>query len=176
MTEREKDLYFKEIFQRNYEKLFLYALYLIGNGEEARDIVSDVFRSLLENLKVVLLSKVDSWLFVTTKSRCIDCIRHRKHINVFAKYYLENNDVNAFTLDCYDERLDTIIEIINQLPDKTRHIMELCYLEDMTYKEAGELLNLKPSGVKKHILKGLQYIREHFHVSYKKGKEPKYSD
>ena len=173
MTEQEKDLYFKEIFKRNYEKLFLYALYIVGNDEDARDIVSDVFRKLLENLPVVMLSQVDSWLFITTKSRCIDMIRHRKHVSEFAKYYLESNDVNASTLSSYDERLDAIIEVISTLPEKTRSVMELCYLENLTYKEAGDMLGLKPSGVKKHILKGLQAIRERFNVSYKKGQEPK---
>ena len=156
MTEQEKELYFKEIFKRNYQKLFLYALYLTGDEEEARDIVSDVFRRLLENLQTVLLSSVDSWLFVTTKTRCLDWVRHQKCVHNFAKYYIEQDDVNVNTFDEYDERLDGVLTIMLQLPEKTRRVMELCYLEDMSYKETGEMMGLQASGVKKHILKGLQ--------------------
>lgn len=173
MTEQEKEQYFKEIFKRNYQKLFLYALYLVGSEEDARDIVSDVFRKLLENYPSVLISKVDSWLFIATKTRCIDITRHRKRNQDFIKYYLEHNDVTESTFDTYDQRLDAIIEVIGQLPEKTKHVMEFCYLEDMTYKEAGELLGLQPSGVKKHVLKGLQTIRERFNIDYKKGQAPK---
>ena len=173
MTESEKNLHFQEIFKRNYQKLFLYALYLTGNEEDARDVVGDVFRRVLENYHGVLLSQVDSYLFTATKSHCIDLIRHRKRTHEFVKYYNGQNDLDEQTFESYDQRLDDILETIHAMPEKTRRVMELCYLEDMTYKEAGELVGLAPSGIKKHILKGLQTIRQKFNVNYKKGAAPK---
>ena len=176
MTEQEKELYFKEIFKRNYKKLFLYALYMTGNQEEARDIISDVFRKFLETYHTILYSSVDSWLFITTKTRCIDWMRRQKRVHEFAKYYVVQNDVSENTLDEYDQRLETVLQVMGTLPEKTRRVMELCYLEEMSYKETGEVMGLQPNGVKKHIMKGLQAIRSYFNVDYKKGQGPKELD
>ena len=173
MTEREKDLYFKDIFKRNYQKLFLYALYMTSNEEDARDIVGEVFRKVLENYQNVELDYADFYLFISTKSQSIDFIRHRKRNTDMMKHYIEDTDVNEYNLDSYNQRLDDILEVIHTMPEKTQHIMKLCYLEDMTYKEVGEVTGLAPSGVKKHILKGLRTIREKFNVNYKKGQAPK---
>lgn len=172
MTEREKISYFKEIFKRNYQRLFLYALYMTSNDEDARDIVGEVFRKVLENYERIALDNIDSYLFISTKSQSIDFIRHRKRNTEMMKYFLEHNEVNERSFDSYNEKLDAILEVIHTMPDKTQQIMKLCYLEDMTYKEVGELTGLAPSGVKKHILKGLKTIREKFNVNYKKGKAP----
>ena len=68
-----------------------------------------------------------------------------------------------------EERIKMIMAIIDKLPPLTQKVMELCYIEKKRYRETAEILGLSESGVRKHIMKGLDTIRKHFSVRYKKG-------
>lgn len=46
------------------------------------------------------------------------------------------------------------------LPETTRTIFSLCFVEHMKYAEAAEQLHVSLSTIKKHIVRALKLIRE----------------
>lgn len=68
-----------------------------------------------------------------------------------------------------EARIVTIMRLIEEMPSLTRTVMEQCYVYKKMYREVAQLTGLSESGVRKHVMKGLNIIREHFSVKYKKG-------
>lgn len=168
MTAKERDLHFECLFKDNYQRLYTYATFMIGDAEHARDLLGDVFERLWKSYLTVEIESAADWLFLCTRNKCIDSIRHQQVRRDYAESIKQQvTDISEW--ETYDERLDIINKLIKEMPAQTKFAMEQCYLMERTYKEVGGIMGLSESGVKKHIMKGLQIIREYFSVKYKKG-------
>jgi RNA polymerase sigma factor for flagellar operon FliA len=61
--------------------------------------------------------------------------------------YLIDNDDNALTLTRLKELKEGVARAIEQLPEKEKLVISLYYLEELTMKEAGKVLNITESRV-----------------------------
>jgi RNA polymerase sigma factor for flagellar operon FliA len=61
--------------------------------------------------------------------------------------YLIDNDDNALTLTRLKELKDAVARFIEQLPEKEKLVISLYYLEELTMKETGKVLNITESRV-----------------------------
>jgi len=61
--------------------------------------------------------------------------------------YLVNNDDDALTLTRLKELKEAVARAIEQLPEKEKLVISLYYLEELTMKEAGKVLNITESRV-----------------------------
>jgi RNA polymerase sigma factor for flagellar operon FliA len=61
--------------------------------------------------------------------------------------YLVNNDDDALTLTRLRELKEAVARAIEQLPEKERLVISLYYLEELTMKETGKVLNITESRV-----------------------------
>jgi RNA polymerase sigma factor for flagellar operon FliA len=61
--------------------------------------------------------------------------------------YLIGNDDNALTLTKLKELKEAVARAIEQLPEKEKLVISLYYLEELTMKEAGKVLNITESRV-----------------------------
>lgn len=53
--------------------------------------------------------------------------------------------------------------MLDLLPDTTRHVLEECYLNHKKYREVADEMNVCQETVKRHIIKALKLLREHYH-------------
>jgi RNA polymerase sigma factor for flagellar operon FliA len=61
--------------------------------------------------------------------------------------YLIDNDDNALTLTRLKELKEAVARAIEQLPEKEKLVISLYYLEELTMKETGKVLNITESRV-----------------------------
>jgi RNA polymerase sigma factor for flagellar operon FliA len=61
--------------------------------------------------------------------------------------YLIDNDDNALTLTRLKELKEAVAKAIEQLPEKEKLVISLYYLEELTMKETGKVLNITESRV-----------------------------
>lgn len=72
------DIKIADLYRENRYKLFIHANNLINDEENAKDIVNDVFCSILENENLKENSDdILPLLFVMVKNKCIDFLRHK---------------------------------------------------------------------------------------------------
>ncbi len=113
-----------------------------------------------------------TYMYTHLQRLCIDYLRKQERTESNKQSYLsEVRNWNGAEDREKEERIKTIMRLIEQMPPQTRSIMEQCYLEKKTYREVALLTGLTESGVRKHIMKGLNTIREYFSVNYKKGEK-----
>lgn len=161
---------FEQFFKDYYSCLYYYALRYIPDEEVCKDLVSDSFHHLWENIDTFRPDTALTYMYTHVRYLCIDYIRHSNmaeaHIPSYLTMLREWNDDDRHESE---ERILTIMHLIEEMPENTRFVMEQCYLHKKKYCEVAEMMGVTESAVRKHIMKGLNLIRTHFSVKYKKG-------
>lgn len=147
------------LFRRHYERMFLTARTLLRNPEEARDVVSDVFAELMESRQTLDMTRVESYLLVSVRNKCLNIVSHRMVVE------RGNQQITKETVDeDYSELpLDDILNYIDQqLTPQTRTIMMKRYGENLKYDEISEDLGISRIAVYKHITQALTKLKKQF--------------
>jgi RNA polymerase sigma-70 factor, ECF subfamily len=150
-------------FQRFYAPLTAFARSRTGVKEIAEEIVQNIFVQLWTG-RESLKSKTDlkSYLFLAVKNDCYDFARHRKVEQKYLDYLKENQEEGIEFFDSLvDEDFQKLInDAYNSLPEQCRNIFYMSRLEDMTYKEIAEKLNISVKTVENQIGKALKIVRQ----------------
>ena len=152
---------FDRIFHENYSRLYLYAFHITGDAEVSRDIVSDVFTGLWNQMGRIDEKTLRAYLLTAVRNRCTDHLRTCLLDKRYEEYYLDT--ATELYTDDYEERAEEdrlIRRMLESLPPLTADILERCYLERKTYAESAALLGISPETVKKHIIKALRTLKK----------------
>lgn len=151
-------LEFKEFFEKYFPSLCLFAGNLIKDSNQAKDIVQEVFIKAWDSDYNFESDKAfRAFLYLSTKNRCIDYLRRRKHTNLdIVIKEIDNNYLDEIVREEVFRMLDIIIE---QLPDQKKKIIELS-LKGMGNLEISRELNISVNTVKTHKLKAYNTIRD----------------
>lgn len=152
---------FGHFFKSYYGRLYYYALQLLKDEEASRDIVSGVFAHVWENFDSYDMQTLPAFLLKTVKNKCLDYLRHTAVHAQYADYYLHAVDQCYEDNDIQKERQRQVEEMLDLLPDTTRHVLEECYLNHKKYREVADDMNVCQETVKRHIIKALKLLREH---------------
>ena len=91
------------IYREHWQKLYIHAYNLLNDEESAKDVVNDVFCSVLEsNERLTTEEDLLPLFFVMVRNRCIDQIRHQNVVHKNAERYLMTYLVNT-TISHHDE-------------------------------------------------------------------------
>lgn len=136
------------------DKLFRYALRIIGNSFEAEDIVQEVFIKVWKKKDQFLgITNKEAWCMTMTRNLAIDKKRAKR---------VQTSDIDSFfhiadkgaRPDAATESNDTvklIKSIIGQLPDKQKNILHLRDVEGYTYQEISDITGYKVAQVKVYL-------------------------
>jgi RNA polymerase sigma-70 factor (ECF subfamily) len=148
---REKDSErYGEVIERYQTKLFIYLYRLVGDREEAEDLLQDVFIKAYRNLNSFdATRKFSSWIYRIAHNEAVNHIK-RKSLKRFipwesitaSKDKLEMSSV-AEGVDKVWMRKETSKEVddaIKKLPFKYRQVLVLRYYSEKSYEEISEIL------------------------------------
>ena len=168
-TEDSNKKAFEAFFKESYSTLYYYALHLIPEEETCKDIVGESFFYLWQHIREFRPESALTYMYTHVHHLCIDHIRNTKRRAAHTVSYLRMlQEWNTDERRESERRIATIMELIAHMPPLTRTVMEKCYIEKKMYREVAQEVNLTESGVRKHVMKGLDIIRQHFSVKYKK--------
>ncbi len=155
---------FEDIFKLHFRSLCFYAMSFTKDDEVARDIVHDVFMGVWDRrLDIDFEKPIYPYLVSLTRNRTLNYLEHMKvegkHISrqqVLGELYETMNDGG------YEELVNRIIARMEQLPERCREVMYLCFVECKKHKEIAEELNISITTVRTHIAIGLKLLRKDF--------------
>lgn len=134
----------------------------------AEDIVHDVFLKLWDR-QVFLLPEADikKILYVAVRNACIDQLRR---VNLEQEYVDKRViQLKLDELDFYEDSdelfmrkdlLDLLQKKIDELPERSREIFRMSYLEGMKAAEIAEQLKLSVRTVENHLYRALVALRK----------------
>lgn len=161
MAHHEKDIHnelysdsFEALFSRYARGLVVYAREFLPSGEEAEDMVHDVFVSLWDKMDSLSVDTAKAYLFRATRNRCLDYLSHLKVKSRYQESILKEKDLSGVQdIDLYVEtELKSYIEsAIDCLPPQRKKIFRMNKMEGMPAHEIAVELNLSQRTVEKHI-------------------------
>ncbi len=153
------------LFKTHYAAMFRLAMSLLYDEDESKDVVSDVFASLLGGGLAIRSDNARGFLLTCVRNSCINVIRHKQMRERFMKLYsnraepLADGPDDSLTLAELREYVD------NNLPPLSRRIFTLRFLHDMTYQQVAEAVGVSRVTVHHHLSQSLEKINTYFNNS-----------
>lgn len=164
--ELENKVVFEGLFNNYYDRLYIHALGIVKEKEDAQDIIQDVFCSFWENIgKYDLSINILPLLYKIVHTRCIDFIRHLNAEQNYISSHLvtsdtESNEDVEYDFADYQDRMNRVNNEIKKLPPQTRRAFVEAVLHEKSYQEVAELLHIQPSTVKTHVSRAYKALRK----------------
>ena len=158
MTKSELEI----LFKTHYAAMFRLAVSLLYDADEARDVVSDVFASLLDGGLAIRSDNARGFLLTCVRHGCINVIRHKQMRERFIKLYSTRVEPLADGPDDSVMLAELRDYIENNLPPLSRRIFTLRYLQDMTCQQVAEAVGVSRVTVHHHLSQSLEKINAFF--------------
>lgn len=154
---------FESHFRTYFCQLYRLANSMLGDAEESRDIVHEVFARLWESQPMIEPGKMRDYLMRATCNHCLNLIKHKDRFDALRATYV-NELKNSLQRDDFDRELWAQIQhfIQTEIPPRTQQAMNLCFGEGMSYKEAASRMGVSTDAINKHIVIGLRLLRDKF--------------
>lgn len=152
---------YKQCFFDYFDSLFHYALTIVKNNAEAKDIVQTVFVKLWEKRSEVnLATSARSYLYTSVYRLCLNNVRDRKtreghHENMVTKEWTSNRNPAE-----EKETRERIQRAINSLPPKCKEVFNKSRGEGKKYAEIATEMGISIKTVEVQMGKALKHLRE----------------
>ena len=163
---------YEEIVEIYKDKVFQLCFRMLGNRHEAEDMAQEAFVRAYVNIHTFNTDlKFSTWLYRIATNLCIDRIRKKK-----PDYYLDAEVAGTDGLNMYSqiasdiespedqveslELHDIIQREITKLPEKYRTVIVLKYIEELSLKEIGKVLDMPIGTIKTRIHRGREALRK----------------
>ena len=161
MTKSELEI----LFKTHYTAMYRLAMSLLYDADEARDVVSDIFSSLLDGGMAIRSDNARGFLLTCVRNSCISVIRHKHMRERFIKLYSTSAEPQDSGPDDSMMLAELRDYIDNQLPPLSRRIFALRYLQDMTCQQVAEAVGVSRVTVHHHLSQSLEKIKAYFNNS-----------
>ncbi len=147
----------EELFRTHYAAMHRLAMLILRDEDAARDIVHDVFESLLASCRTDVS---DRYLLRAVRNRCLNHLRNlttRERIRQF--YALDEQEISDE--DWPDDETVALIHstVANCLTEDCRRVVELRFTDGKSYKEISAILDISEVAVYKHLRHAIDVLR-----------------
>ena len=152
----------EQLFRQNYSEMNHLARVLLGDDEEAEDVVQDIFLRVARN---DIPPKSDNYLLVAVRNACLNRIRQKQLHEKVRNLLPIDADADFQPIDKERERLEDIAAFVNeQMEEPHRSIIHLRFDEDLTIADIARRLGLNPNTTYKYLAQCMEHIRQHFNI------------
>jgi len=154
---------FENVVNAHYEPLYRFALSLARSEADACDLVQQTFcRWAVKGGQLRDKSKAKSWLFTTLHR---EFLGQRRHDDRFPKVEISSVDDGEFAAQPFSEsKMDgaNVLSALQQLDETYRAPLVLFYLEEHSYRDIAEILEIPIGTVMSRISRGKNLLRKQF--------------
>ncbi|MBR0049477.1 MAG: sigma-70 family RNA polymerase sigma factor [Prevotella sp.] len=150
----------KQLFMQHYAKMLRVARTILYDEQESKDVVSDIFVSLLDKGTVLMPDTAEGYLLTSVRNRCFKRIRHE-----LVKLQMEKAVATEqlSDIDNDDERLACIDEFVAcRMSEQEQRIFRCRFTHGFSYEEIADAEGISRVAVWKHLSHVLNEIRNHF--------------
>jgi RNA polymerase sigma-70 factor (ECF subfamily) len=155
MTDKRE---FERIFKQYYGGMFRLARKMLGDDQESKDMVSDVFTQLLNSHTDLHSDTLQSYLLTSVRNRCLNLLVHkqREQAAIVDLRTGENDNTEQEQLDMLHRYID------DHMPEMTQRILRLRYQQGMKYREIADELKVSEVTVFHHLSQSLKELKDYF--------------
>ena len=163
---------FEELLLRYQGQIYNLCLRMTANADDAADITQEAFLKVWKNLdKFHFDSSFSTWLYRIASNCCLDFLRSQKR-RPTVSLTVENEDEEEQELDIPDaaplpeeqailhEEKEQIKLAMSLLDEEQRQILTLRVVNDLSYTEISEILDMKEGTVKSRLSRARENLRK----------------
>ena len=149
---------------------------MVQNAADQEDICQDVFLKVYQNLKGFQFeSKLSTWIAKIAYNACLSFLE-KKRVPLFNDLMPEEKSIETVS-DCSyspDQAVEgkeasaLLRTEIGKMPVHYRTILTLYHLDQMSYKEIGETMELPEGTVKSHLFRARKLLKERLLAKYRR--------
>lgn len=161
---------FRILFDKYRQPLYYHVLKLVRDKEIIEDLLQEIFLKAFDNIASFNPEYAFStWLYRITTNHSIDFLRKKKLKTLSLDEPIQTKDGNM-SIEIEDEsstaddlvmrkqRARILKEALDSLPDKYRDIIRMRHIDELSYQEIAELLDLPLGTVKAHIFRARELL------------------
>ena len=150
------------LYQLYGDKIFRYTYRMLGNRTDAEDATAETFlRVVRRSAELRADGAFRTWLFRIARNLCIDRMRQHKLLELPAEAHYTGTEARSALKVTVQQALD-------DLPEEYRQPLILCDLEDISAKEAAEILDISVPALKSRLYRGRRALRDRLGGSLEK--------
>ena len=144
------------------DKVFRLAKRLLVSTEEAEDATQELYFKLWKSkAKLKEYKSIEAFAMTMTKNYCFDRLKSKQASNLSLVHsnYKENGASLQKKVELNDS-VSIVHQLIDNLPEQQKLIIQLRDIEEYEYDEIAKLLNLKPTAIRVSLSRARKTIRE----------------
>ena len=161
---------YSKLVDKYQKSLYFHIRKMIKEVELVDDLVQEVFMKAFHNLNSYSNEYAFStWIYRIATNHTIDYLRKKKlqTLSIDQPYKTKDGDMEmqlpdeSFSTDkpvMKKERKAVVQEAIDDLPEKYRLVIEMRHMEEKTYQEIADILDLPLGTVKAHIFRARELL------------------
>jgi len=147
-------------------KLMRFAYYVLGNSEEAKDVVQEVFVKVWNaRERLSEIQNIEGWCVRLTKNLSIDRLRSRtsrRTESMSVCFNIKMESLTPYENVEIQESNAKIIQWMEALPKKQRQVIHLRDVEGHSYNEICDILGIDLTMVKVRLFRARKTLKEKF--------------
>lgn len=155
---------------KRYEKqIYNYGLRMVGNSDDAMDLMQDIFISVFRSLQSFRgESSFKSWLFRIANYRTIEFYRRKKPMQSIddepeLETAHEQTTENEHMASLQNQNL---VQAMQVLPIAQKAVIELKFFGEFTFDEIADQLGISANTVKSRLYSGLDKLKQVVEMEY----------
>ncbi len=162
----------EKVFMESYEEfsdaIFRYTLFQTSNKETALDITQDTFIKTWQYVqKGEQIENIKAFLYRVAKNLIIDYRRKKKSSSLdqileSGVDFTESEDVLQEKEENFDKEKDRqkVLKAIDKIDEKYKEILLMRYVEEMSIKEIGDILEISHNHTSVMIHRGVEKLKK----------------
>ncbi len=152
---------FQILMERHINMHLSFAERMMGNREEAEDIVQDAFSKLWIHAEKFDPSraKFTTWFYRIVMNRCLDKKRKKMLLPLPENYDVVDHREDPSERLAKKQRERTICRALNEIPGRQRAAITLCYFEGLSNQEAADILELNIKALESLLCRGRKNLK-----------------
>ncbi len=150
-----------KLVRRYQARLYNYAWRMCGNGDDAMDLLQDIFISVFRNLPGYRQQgSFEGWLYRIAHRRCVEFFRRRKPTDS-----LQGEAEQVCSGDGPARRHEVsstqhkLLQSLQHLPLEQRLVVELKFFNQLTFDDIAAQLNISSNTAKSRLYAGLSKLK-----------------
>jgi RNA polymerase sigma-70 factor (ECF subfamily) len=152
---------FDTLFEKYWQKAYADAYKRLGNHDDAKDIVQDIFSHIWFNRETTHIDNLAAYLHVAVRNKVIKLVAKQKVTHPFFDI-LENASVETGGADSdllWKDFFQSYDAIVQALPPKRQEIFKLRFHEDLRTKEIAKQLGITIKTVQNQLGKAIETLK-----------------
>lgn len=161
---------YRKLVDKYERALFYHILKMVKDREQVEDLVQESFVKAFDNLNSYSTNYAFStWLYRIATNHTIDYLRKKKLQTLSIdepvktkdgemQMQLPDDSAEADRKIIREQRQEIVQNAIEDLPDKYRKVIEMRHMEEKSYQEIADVLDLPLGTVKAHIFRARELL------------------